>query len=45
MVQSSQRVQSTKKNKPPPRDIKKETSKATLEEEDERGDIQPPIKK
>ena len=44
MVQSSQVVQSTKKKTPPNRGIKQETQKYTLEEEDERQDIPPPIK-
>ena len=44
MVQSLQGVRSTKKNAPPPRDLKKETSKSTLSEEDEREYISPPIK-
>ena len=44
MVQSSQGVQSTKKKTPPPSYIRKETSKATLEEEYKKEDISPPIK-
>ena len=44
MVQSLQGVLSTKKNMLPPRGIKEETIKATLEEKDEREDIPPPIK-
>ena len=44
MVQSSQGLQPTKKKTPPPRGIKKETFKATQEEEEDMEDITPPIK-
>ena len=44
MVQSLQGVRSTKKKMHPYRDIKKEPAKATLEKEEEREDIPPPLK-
>ena len=44
MLQSYQGVLSTNKKTPPPRGIKKEPSKATLEEENDREDITPHIK-
>ena len=44
MVQSLQRVQSTKKKTPPPRGINKGTFKAELEEDEEIEDTTPPIK-